>query len=466
MIAKIHAKGASFMGLGNYILHDKDRAPTSERVAWTETRNLATRNPHMAVRVMAATAMDADRLKREAGVKATGRKSKKSVMHMTLSWHPDELKELGRDEMLRAAHGAIRALGADDRQALIVAHSDEEHAHVHIALNRVSSDDGRMLSSSKEKLALSRWAQDYEQDRGRILCENRVINNAARDRGEYTRGEPDKPRHIYELEASNDNVPDAEKIKAEQKKLDLALSRKTREQKARHIEQQRKLAADLRERRAEIQAEKADRIKRAVQQVRAEYRQAWTERFHERQAELRDFERREAKLTGRISNAVRTIDFGAVFTAGDRKQALKDAYNVLGSSGARLEALKKAEDRRDHELETRQKADERKAAIEKRIAARAKLSEAGALYTAERATLAYRQGMERAGLAAAWRTRGSQRVQAFERARDVADDREPRGKQTTITPKQIAEDLNRRLRDRQAKSREQDNDRGRGGHSR
>ena len=93
MIPDIAKRGASFKGALAYYLHDKKLEGererfTSERVAWTETRNLATNNPEMAGKVMAATAMDADRLKRDAGVRNTGRKSDQSVYAYTLSWHP------------------------------------------------------------------------------------------------------------------------------------------------------------------------------------------------------------------------------------------------------------------------------------------------------------------------------------------------------------------------------------------
>ena len=52
MVPKIHAKGSSFKGCATYVLHDKD-AQTSERVAWSETVNLGTSNPHAAWKVMA-----------------------------------------------------------------------------------------------------------------------------------------------------------------------------------------------------------------------------------------------------------------------------------------------------------------------------------------------------------------------------------------------------------------------------
>ena len=49
-------RGASFKGALAYYLHDKKLEGererfTSERVAWTETRNLATNNPEMAGKV-------------------------------------------------------------------------------------------------------------------------------------------------------------------------------------------------------------------------------------------------------------------------------------------------------------------------------------------------------------------------------------------------------------------------------
>ena len=55
MVPKLHAKGTSFKGAVAYLLHDKE-ASTSERIAWTEVRNLAMDDPEAAWRIMAATA--------------------------------------------------------------------------------------------------------------------------------------------------------------------------------------------------------------------------------------------------------------------------------------------------------------------------------------------------------------------------------------------------------------------------
>lgn len=210
MVPKIHARGSSFKGAAAYLLHDKDRAATAARVAWVETVNLSTRNPETAWRVMAATAMDAARLKADAGVKKTGRQSKDAVLHVSLSWSPDQAPD--RAEMTAFARRALAALKAEDRQALIICHSDEKHPHVHLLVNRVSPADGRLLSSSNEKNALSALALAYEQEGGKILCEQRKENADRRESGEYVRGEKDVPRDEFEAlrdaqEAAEAEVP-------------------------------------------------------------------------------------------------------------------------------------------------------------------------------------------------------------------------------------------------------------------
>ncbi len=475
MIPKVHKKGCSFSGAANYLLHDKDHATTDDRVTWTSTKNLATQNPHAAWRVMAATAMSQQRLKQQAGIKNTGRKSVDSVLHMSLSWHPDEAEGLTKDEMMRAARGAIRALGAEDRQALFVSHDDEPQPHVHILINRVSPTDGRMLPSSKEKLNLSRWAQEYEAERGEVLCEQRVINNAARDRDEYTRGEPNKPRHIYELETANDNTPDAAKIKAEQKKLDLALARKTRELKQRHAKKAAELVADHRAKRTKIQEDGKRAQLKARDRVRAEYRPRWEQRFHEHQADLRVFEKREDQLLGRVSNALRSIDFGAVFTGKDRKAAVLDAYNAISSAGGRLEAFRRSQAGRDRDLERQQRSAETDAAAKIKAETGRKLAEQRALFKAERATTIMRHGLEQAGNRTQWRTRGQQREEAFGKNRFHGNSKgpdqhqEPSGKQTTkASPEleRLLDSYNKRRQNDQERAKEQDNERDRDGRTR
>ena len=73
MIPRVAKPGRSFKGAGLYYLHDKG-ASTKERVLFSHTENLPTRDPDKAIACMAWTAMNADQIKRRAGEKATGRK--------------------------------------------------------------------------------------------------------------------------------------------------------------------------------------------------------------------------------------------------------------------------------------------------------------------------------------------------------------------------------------------------------
>src|SRR5690606_6974587 len=85
MVPDIAKSGHSFKGAMAYYLHDKRQAgdtshpQTAARVAWTETRNLATDDPRAAMRIMVATAQSADELKKVAGVSTKGRKSNAHV---------------------------------------------------------------------------------------------------------------------------------------------------------------------------------------------------------------------------------------------------------------------------------------------------------------------------------------------------------------------------------------------------
>lgn len=415
MIPKIHAKGSSFVGLGKYVLHDKDGAETSDRVDWTHTRNLATDDPELAVRVMAATAMDADRLKANAGVKRTGRKSDKSVLHVTLAWHPDQRDQLTPEEMLRAADLAIRALGAEDRQALIVSHTDEDQKHLHLMINRVSPEDGRMLTSSKEKLNLSRFAQQYEQECGEILCHQRVINNKARDRGEYTRGEQDVPRHIYEQHRANENRPGAADRHRTQREKDREIGQMQRSIRAKQAAAWNQLERTHKLRREAILELQKREVQQAERAVRDAYRaDQWTRLHHEHMTETRVFERNEGTFLGRLRNRSRAINLRGLVGSDDRRKAISETFTAISSSGARLMWLKRTQHKRERALRAEQRRAESVAAREVREQTRERLREARTAYMGERASLAFRCAGESAKMRAQWRSRRQDRAAAFD----------------------------------------------------
>ena len=178
MVTKMSAPGRSFGGVVDYCLHDRQvpgqgHPESAKRVEWTETRNLATEQGDRAARIMAATAEASPELKRLAGGAATGRKLEKPVCHYSLNWAKDEKPD--RQEMKRAE--------AESLKALIVSHRDGQ-PHVHVIANRVDPESGKAAGLSRSKLRLSKWAEGYEREQGKIRCPARERNNRRREAGE------------------------------------------------------------------------------------------------------------------------------------------------------------------------------------------------------------------------------------------------------------------------------------------
>lgn len=197
----VATQGTSFRGCFRYHLHDKLREGeterlTSERVAWTHTRNLSTDDPERAWRIMAFTALHQREIKAVAGEALSGPGCRKPVYSLVLAWDPSQSPS--KDEMLRAAESALKVLRMQDRQAVIVCHDDEPQKHIHIVVNRVCHVTGRTAEIKRDWLKLSRWAERYERETGQILCELRVNHNQRRAQGEYVRNE-NLTRKEYEI---------------------------------------------------------------------------------------------------------------------------------------------------------------------------------------------------------------------------------------------------------------------------
>ncbi|PQA86023.1 relaxase/mobilization nuclease domain-containing protein [Hyphococcus luteus] len=414
MVPKLHKKGSSFKGAARYLLHDKGRASSSDRVVWTQARNLAVHDPQMAWRIMAATAMDQSRLKAQAGIKATGRKSDKPVLHFTLSWHPEEKDRLTQEQMKRAASGAIKALGAQDHQALVIAHNDDDHPHVHILLNRVNPEDGRMLSSSKEKLNLSRWAEAYEKERGKIYCEERVHNNEKRDRGEYTRGTKDQHRRLFdEIEKgrkiANDNRTAIEELRNRQRAADALLSQKGRDLTRKHASEWRgfdqKFVSERQAAREHVEKSRA----RMLNTLHEAYQPQW-EDLHKRQVrERKTFKLRETKLTGRFQNAIEAARQSFKHPNQETRAKLGEAFKAIAFKGARYQTLLRRHKAESHALRREQRTKER--GIVRNMKEVHSLSKARASldYLARRDRLIKAQEKERIALRLEWRQRHAER---------------------------------------------------------
>ena len=139
MIGKT-GSGAGFGGLTRYLLTGKKEEANPERVLWTSTRELALDEPRDAAALMRATA-------------AQGQ-TDKPVQHFSISLRPGE--HLSREQWEGVVDTTLRDLGLEGHQALVVAHRDKAHEHIHIMVNRVHPET---------LLAWDRW-----QDRPRLMA--------------------------------------------------------------------------------------------------------------------------------------------------------------------------------------------------------------------------------------------------------------------------------------------------------
>lgn len=183
MIPRV-TQGSSFKGAFQYYMHDKN-AQTRERIGWTSTVNMYTDDPDKAWKVMAYTAKHQDRLKQASGQKATGRKTEKPVMAYSLSWHPDLKPD--RNHMQEFAMDSIKALGLEEHEAVIIAHTDTPHRHVHVVVNRIHPISGLVASNSNSYRKLSKLALEYCRKHNLDYCPQREKNAKKREQGKATK---------------------------------------------------------------------------------------------------------------------------------------------------------------------------------------------------------------------------------------------------------------------------------------
>lgn len=135
---------------------DADRDP--ERVAWMETRNLFVSDPDKIPSMMRATA-------------AQSRKCQKPVYHMIISWRPDEAPS--DITMREVADQALFDLGLNEHQAVLAAHQDTDHRHLHILINRVHPETGKAWHTSKDWARFERSIARQALERGLLKVDGR-----------------------------------------------------------------------------------------------------------------------------------------------------------------------------------------------------------------------------------------------------------------------------------------------------
>lgn len=150
MIGKAPGTGAGFRGVVNYLMLGKRDDENPSRVAWSETRNLLTDDPDQAPAHMRATASQSQRCK-------------KPVYHFVISWREDESPST--DVMRAIGDTTLGDLGLADHQALLIAHNDTDHRHLHVVVNRVHPETSKAWATSKDwerlEVSLGRQAKEH-----------------------------------------------------------------------------------------------------------------------------------------------------------------------------------------------------------------------------------------------------------------------------------------------------------------
>lgn len=439
MVPRLTKGGQSFKGAALYYLHDKRLDGekvrlTADRVSWTETRNLPTADPQRAWRMMADTASQQAALKSAAGIEQTGRKLEKPVFAYSLSWHPEETPD--RAEMLRAADASLKTLGLEQHQALITAHHDEPHPHVHILVNRVSPIDGRAATLSKSKLALSRWAEAYERAQGKIRCDDRVTNNAARDQAnEFNRAAKDQPGISVPKGANDDrttsaarrrssdaartNPKRAKAIKEAQLAKDRELAQSSSQIHALHRQQWKDLQDGYKRQKASIAAQREAAVKAAIDEAKAARKGDWRAFYKDLRAQEREFWRNERSTLGKAWNTLQLATSTRVSKQGpESRGGLSRFFNLIVSQKGREEALRTTqEDAKALRFDVHKLAI-RKVAKQTRDSFKASYESGWKGFQQDRAALIVQQEFDRRAMKQAWADRRSEKTQAWQDFRE------------------------------------------------
>lgn len=383
-----------------YYLHDKGSS-TAERVAWTETRNLATNDPATAMRVMIATAQRSDELKAAAGVANTGRKSTKAVYAYSLAWHPDEAGKIDRAEMMRAVESSLIAIGAEGLQALVVCHQDEPHPHVHVVVNRVDPDTGRMYAAKNDFRQLDAWALAYREARGEHLtyCPARAEkrDRIAAAKSPEKAQEPPKPSPAPHPPLVSQGA---------------ALAAAQGEMRAKHRREWEALSASYKAARDSAWKQRAS-FKAIAAQHRADTRADWSAFGKQQARERRAFNANERSIAGRLTNALSAVNGRGLYEG--QKGFLRAVFRHVLSAPDRAAPLaqQQAATKAAFAAQMQTQLDAKIAAAKADHAGR--LERASLAYQAAKADLIARQRQERAAVSEAWQRFYAERDQAHPR---------------------------------------------------
>ena len=164
MIAKI-IKGTNFGGVVNYMLNKREG----------EAKILQANG------VRCSSSSD---IAHDFNLQASMRPNvQKPVCHTILSFSASDAERLADEMMVKIANEYLAKMGYGDTQSLIVRHSDRQHPHLHICINRIGND-GKTISYRNEKYRSTKICRELTERYGLTLGKGKKAVNRHRLRGE------------------------------------------------------------------------------------------------------------------------------------------------------------------------------------------------------------------------------------------------------------------------------------------
>ena len=163
MIAKI-IKGTNFSGVLSYMLNKREG-----KVKVLQANGVRSSFPYD--------------IAHDFNLQASMRPSvQKPVCHTILSFSSHDTERLTDDVMVKIANEYIEKMGYGDTQSLIVRHSDRQHPHLHICINRIGNK-GKTISDCNEKYRSTKICRELTERYGLTIGEGKQEVNRPRLRG-------------------------------------------------------------------------------------------------------------------------------------------------------------------------------------------------------------------------------------------------------------------------------------------
>jgi hypothetical protein len=122
------------------------------------------------------------------------RSGTKRTYHLVISLHPDD-RRLERKELRHVVDRLVDTLGFSEHQYIAVRHSDTDHEHIHVAINKIHAETFRIHSPAWDHQKLFTGARALERELGLTPLRSRT-----RDRERIPRRAADCEAH-HEVES-------------------------------------------------------------------------------------------------------------------------------------------------------------------------------------------------------------------------------------------------------------------------